>query len=229
MLNRVESRKIEIAAIHDVDGRRLDGQLVEDIDIVNLARGNDYDRGNIPMQIQEGMEFDGSLAFSERCPGEESQTQIDGCRIQNIHCLLQFDTERVGGIECPRFRNKDLSKLGINEPVSVLIGIGQSVAGDFPADPQMVQSGPRCPEAGFDISQTLSKGELGKRHTEILIPAGEADHLAIAAVPIDAFAKLVCGDKVHQLGKDRFPEIHALSPHSLMMETGTSGGKISNR
>ena len=71
MLNRVESRKIEIAAIHDVDGRRLDGQLVEDIDIVNLARGNDYDRGNIPMQIQEGMEFDGSLAFSELRPGKQ--------------------------------------------------------------------------------------------------------------------------------------------------------------
>jgi hypothetical protein len=70
---------------------------------------------------------------------------------------------------------------------------------------------------------------LGKRHGEILIPAREADHLAIAAVPIDAFAKLVCGDKVHQLGKDRFPGIHALSPYSLMSETGISGEKISNR
>jgi len=32
--------------------------LVEDIDIVNLLRGNDYDRGNIPIQIQEGVELD---------------------------------------------------------------------------------------------------------------------------------------------------------------------------
>ena len=93
----------------------------------------------------------------------------------------------------------------------------------------MVQSGLRCPKAGLDISQTLSEGELSKCHAEILVPAGETDHLAIAIVPIDAFSKLVCGDKVHQLGKDRLPGIHAQSPHSLMRETGTSGENISNR
>ena len=229
MLNGVEARKIEIAAIHDVDGSRLDDQSIEDIDIVNFPRGNDDDRRNIPMQIQEGVEFDCTLAFSEFCPREKSQTQIDGCRIQDIYRLFQFDTERVRGVKCSGFRNEDLSELGINTPIPVLIGIGQSVAGDLPSDPQMIKSGLRGPKAGFDISQTLSVGELGERHTEKLVPAGEADHLAIAAVSIDAFAKLVCRDKVHQLGKDRFPEIHALSPHSLIRETGISKGNISNR
>jgi uncharacterized membrane protein YczE len=40
---------------------------------------------------------------------------------------------------------------------------------------------------------------------------------------IDAFSELVCGDKVHQLGKDRFPVIHALSPFGLIGESSTSG------
>jgi len=48
----------------------------------------------------------------------------------------------------------------------------------------------------------------------------------IAFVSIDAFSELVCGDKVHQLGKDRSPGIHVLTPHSLMRETGTPGGKF---
>jgi len=41
-----------------------DVQLVEDIDIVNLPRGNDYDRGNNPMQIQEGVELGRSLIWA---------------------------------------------------------------------------------------------------------------------------------------------------------------------
>ena len=46
--------------------------------------------------------------------------------------------------------------------------------------------------------------------------------LAIAVVLIDAFSKLVCGDKVHQLGKDRFPVIHVQAPFLLIQETRTS-------
>ena len=193
MLNCVEARKIEIAAIHDVDGPRFDDQLIEGVDIVNLPRGNDYDGWYVPMQIQEGVDLHRSFAFAERCPGKESQTQIDGCRIQDVNRLLQFDTEKISGIKGSRFRNEDLSELGINTPVPVLVGVGQCIAGDFSADSQMIQSGLRCPEAGLDISQTLSEGKLGKRHAEILVPAGEADHFTISVVPIDAFAKLVCG------------------------------------
>ena len=53
--------------------------------------------------------------------------------------------------------------------------------------------------------------------------------LAIAVVLIDAFSELVCRNKVHQLGKDRFSVIRALSPQSLMREIGTHGKNISNR
>jgi hypothetical protein len=56
-----------------------------------------------------------------------------------------------------------------------------------------------------------------------MVSAGKTDHLVIAVVSIDTFSELVCGDKIHQLGKDRFPGIHTWSPHSLMRKTGTSG------
>ena len=71
--------------------------------------------------------------------------------------------------------------------------------------------------------------KLSEGQAEVLVPAGKTDHLVVAVVSIDAFSELVCGDKVHQLGKDRFPGIHAPSPQSLMRETGTSEKKFSNR
>ena len=69
----VEAGKIEISAIHDVDGPKLDEQLVEDVDIVDFSRGDDHDGRNIPMQIQKGMELDRPLSFPELGPGEKSQ------------------------------------------------------------------------------------------------------------------------------------------------------------
>ena len=185
----METRKIEIAAIHDVDGPRLDDQLIEDIDIVNFPVVTITTEGMLPLQIQEGMEFYCALVFSELCPGEKRQTEIDGGRIQGIYRLFQFDAEGVRGVKFSGFRDEDLSEVGINTPIPVLIGIGQGVAGDLSPDAQMIKSGLGCPQTGLDISQTFPVGQLGEGHAEILVPAGEADHLVIAVVSI----RRICG------------------------------------
>ena len=225
----VEAGKIEIAAIHDVDGPQLDEQLVEDIDIVNFPRSDDHHRRDVPVQIQKGMEFYCPFAFPELGPREKGQTEVDGGRIQGIDRLIQFDAEGIGGVKFSGFCDEDLREVGINPPVPGLIGMGKGIAGDLSPDAQVIKSGLGCPQADLDISQAFAVGKLSEGHAEILVPAGKADHLVIAVVSIDTFSELVCGDKVHQLGKDRFPGIHALPPHSLMRETGTPREKISNR
>ena len=214
LMDFVQTRKVEIATIHNVDGSEFEDQPVEDVDIVNFSRGNDDDGRDVPMQIQKGVEFDRALAFSEFRPREQSQTQVDGRRIQGIDRLIQFDTERIGDVEFSGLFDKDLSKIGINPPISGLIGMSEGVAGDLPSNTQVIQSGLGCAQAGLNISQAFPIGQLGKCHAEILVPAGKADHLVVASVAVDAFSELVCGDKVHQLGKDRFPGIHSPSPCS---------------
>lgn len=64
MMNVVEAHKIEIAAIHDIYGPRLDDQFVEYIDAVDLTFGYDDHRGNVAAQIQQGMEFYGALPLA---------------------------------------------------------------------------------------------------------------------------------------------------------------------
>ena len=225
----VEAGKIEITAIHDIDGPHLDDQLVDDIDIVDLPCGYDDHRGNVAAQVQQGMEFYCPLPFSELGPGKQSQAEVYGGRIQGVDHLIQFDAEGIGGIKASGFCDQDLSKIGIDLPISGLIGVGQGIAGDLAPDAQVIKSGLGCPQAGLDIPQAFPVGELGEGHAEILVPAGKTYHLVVAVEPIDALSELVCGDKIHQLSKDRFPGIHALSPFALMQETCISEKLISNR
>jgi hypothetical protein len=44
-------------------------------------------------------------------------------------------------------------------------------------------------QASFDIPQTFAVGELCKCHAKILIEAGEAFDLVVAAIPLDAAPK----------------------------------------
>jgi hypothetical protein len=158
----VEAGKIQIAAIHDVDGPNLDDQLVEDIDIVNFPRGNDHHGRNVPMQIQKGMELDCPFAFPELGPREKGQAEVYGGRIQGINRLIQFDAEGIGGVKFSGFCNEDLREVCINPPVPGLVGMGKSIAGELPPDAQMIKSGLGCPQADLDISQAFAIGKLGE-------------------------------------------------------------------
>jgi hypothetical protein len=55
---------------------------------VDFAMGYEDERGNAAAQVHEGVEFDGSLAFSELRPWKKRETEIDGGRIEGINRLL---------------------------------------------------------------------------------------------------------------------------------------------
>ena len=67
------------------------------------------------------------FAIPEFGSGEESQTKVDGSRSQGIGRLIQFDAERIGGVEFSCFYNEDLREVGINPPIPGLIGKGKGI------------------------------------------------------------------------------------------------------
>jgi len=189
---------------------------------VDFAFGYDHHGRNIAAQIQKCMKLDRSFAFPEFRPGEKRQAKIDSGRIQGVHCLIQLDAEGISGVKLSSFYYEYLGEIGVNPPIPILIGMGESVAGNLSPNAQVIQLGLSCPKAGLNIPQAFSVGELSEGHAKELIPAGKAYDIAMAVVSIDAFSKLVCGDKIHQLGKDGFPGIHAVSPFLSIQETGMS-------
>ena len=94
-MHAVESAKIQIAAIHQINGSGLPDQLVEDIDFVDLATRDDHHRGNTATQIEQSMQLDRGLVSAELSPGKKRQTQIDGGCVQGIDGLIEFQTERL--------------------------------------------------------------------------------------------------------------------------------------
>ena len=90
-----ESGKIQISSIHDVKAARFWNQFVEDVDIVKLAVA-DMDEGwDVATQIQKSMQFDGCFGLAKVSPWEYWQAEGDGCRIEGIYGLIEFDSKIV--------------------------------------------------------------------------------------------------------------------------------------
>jgi len=143
------------------------------------------------------MHLDRSLSLAEYCPRKQGETQIDCGGIQGVDCLIQFQTEAFVGVQSSGLSDEHLGEVGVDAPVSDLVGIGQGIAGDTPPDAHMVELVSRSSEACLDIPQAFSVSELGKCHTEKLVPTGKALDLVIAVVLCDALAKFVDGEEFH--------------------------------
>ena len=98
-MEAIQATKVDISSIHDIESSRFDEQLIEDSDIVNGSFGNADETRDIASQVHQGMQFDRSLAFAKVCPRKEGETKVDGCGIQDVSGLFEFQTEVFVGVE----------------------------------------------------------------------------------------------------------------------------------
>ncbi len=171
LVDGVQTGKVEIAAIEDIDGAGFYGNLVEDVDLVNLAVGYDNHVGDTAPQIQKSVKLDRALVLSKDGPGKKRQTQIDGGGIQGIYSVIQIYPEGLADIKFSCLVDQDLGEVGVDSPVPHLIGIGQGISGDLPPYAHVIEFVLGAPETGLNISQAFPVGQLGKRHAEKLVPA----------------------------------------------------------
>jgi len=211
-MNTMKPGKIQIAPVHDVEGSRFEGQIVEDVDVVNLAGGNNDKGRNASLQIQQGMQFDRSFVLSELGPREQGQAEIDRRGIQSEGGLLQFDAEIFVHIQNGGLLDQDMGEIGEDTPVSSFVGIGQSASGSQTVHSRMIELGPQGPQTRFDVAQALPVGELGERHHQELLVTGQRFCVSIALVPPHALVEFVPRQPVHHLGKDDPAFVHNRVP-----------------
>jgi hypothetical protein len=97
-----------------------------------------------------------------------------------------------------------LCEIGIDMPVTRLIGIGQRAAGHGTGtEAQVVKLLRHRAQAGFDVPQALAIRELREGHAEKLIPAGEVAYPLVAAVAPDQSTEGVPGHVIHELHEHR--------------------------
>jgi len=204
----IESLEIDVAAIHHVKRPRLDRQLVEDVDIVHFPVGNVDKARDVAPEIEQRMEFDGTLATTKLGPREQAQTQVDGRGIERIDGLRQIDGQWFLSVQLPRTTDQDLGEVGVDPPVVSMIGVGQRAPRDFAAKSGVIQLGPQGPQTRFDVPQAFAIGELRESHAQELVAARETATALIATILVDAGVELAPRQKVHELRKHELSVEH---------------------
>ena len=208
----VESLEIEVAPVQDVEGSRVEGQIVEGVDVVQFSLGNVDETRNVAAEIDQGVEFDGAFATAEFRPGEEGQTEIDGGGIEGVHGLGQSGCERVVRVEGSGPTDQDVSEVGVNPPVVNAVGIGERAPRDGGAEAGVVAFVGHGPKTRFDVAKAFAEGEWGEGHGQELIAARESARTKVTAVAANAGVEFVTGQVVHQLREDELTRKHCGGP-----------------
>ena len=68
MIETIQTGKMDVAPIHNIECPGFQDQQIENIDIVRFAVCNADKASNRASQVHEGMELDGGFVFAERGP-----------------------------------------------------------------------------------------------------------------------------------------------------------------
>lgn len=209
VVQAIQSVKVQIAAIENVERSGLIYQLVEEVDIMDATGRNDNDSGIVSAQCEQGMQFDGRGVPMELGPGEQGQTQVDGSGVQRISSgLLEFGPEGFISIKGVSLSDQDLGEISEDSPVALLVGVSERAAGCWFANAAVIQLGSERTQTSFDIAQAFAECQLGKCHHEELFVGWQSADAEVGAIPLNTLVKFVFRQTVEQLGKDGATFVH---------------------
>ena len=84
LVEAMPAGEIEVAAIHDVERAGFPDELVEDVDVMHTASGDNDDGGKVALERQQGVEFNGGLVLSKGGPRKQRETEVNGGGVQRI-------------------------------------------------------------------------------------------------------------------------------------------------
>ena len=200
----IQTLEVEIPPIHDVEGAGLRKNFVQDIDVVHLAIADPYERGDVAPKIEECVEFDRRLGPPKVRPRKYGETQIDGCGIQGVDRLFEFDSKIVLLVERSGDPDQYLGKIRVNLPVPRFVGVGKCAPRHVAPDSHVIELHLLRSKTSLDVAQALPIGELSKGHRKKLIETGKTLNLVMPLVAIDATTKLLHGQVIHHLGENDF-------------------------
>jgi len=157
LMNPMPAGEVKVAAIHDVKRAGFPDELVEDVDVMHTASGDNDDRGKVALERQQGVEFDGGFVLPKRGPRKQREAEVNGGGIQRIGGGLEFTTERLIGVKRGGLPDEDLGEVGKDTPVAIFVGIGQRAAGGGLTDAGVVEFRAKS------VGQTPARGTVHKR------------------------------------------------------------------
>ena len=200
--------------------------MIQDVDVVQLSVGNQDEFGNIALEVQQCMQFDRPFGSPKLCPGKQRKAQVDGGGVQGVDRGVEVETEVVAQIELFGSLDEDLSEVGVDAPIALMVGMSEVAVGDRTVNAHVVELGLHHAQTRFDLAQAVSVGQLGERHDPKLLDTLVRADLVVAAVAVDARLKSPPRNELHELRENELPFVHSLSRSSPEVEIAFP---ISNR
>jgi hypothetical protein len=217
-----ESLEIQVGSIQNVNSRWLRDHHIEHVYVVQFPVGYMYKARDVAPQIQQRMHLYRCFGASKWRPWQQRQAQVYRGRVQCVNRVLQIQSLVFFGIELAGLRacglaglracglaglrNQSVRKLGIDTPVSSLVGIGQRQAFDSGADSHVVQL---RREAGFDIPQAFPIRQLCKGKNAKMLGTRQYANPMISIATGNDSVKRFPRKIIHDLRKQRLSRIHA--------------------
>jgi len=218
LLNPMPAGEVQVAAIHDIKRTGFPDELVEDVDIMHTAGGDNDDGGEVALQSQQRVEFDGGLGTAKGGPRKEREAEVNGGGIQRVSRRLEFKAERFIGVERGGLLDEDVGQIGKDTPVPFFVGDRQCVAGGGLADAGVIELWAEGRQTGFDVAQTFAPGQLCKRQHEELFVGGQLADAKVAVVTGNTLVELVFGQEVEELGEDGATFVHKVKNRWLAVK-----------
>ena len=205
-----EPAEVHIPFVYQIDSSHLDTDFIQSVNIVNRCFGQKHEYWEIASQIKLGMQFNATLLLSEFCPRAEFETETDGTAVERIDHVVNVKPEAILRIERAHLFDKDLPQFRIDMPISELIRLSQSIAGNGIANATVIElmGNSQRVQACLYIAQTIFIGILSQAHDKQLVIAGEVSHPVIASVLGNNIIEFPTRYELHNLCEYYLPEIH---------------------
>ena len=209
LVNHKQPGEVQVAPIHQVKRAGLQHQMVHHIDLVRLAVGDVNETGDIAAQVQQRVQFDGRFGRAKRCPAKHRQAQVDGAGVERIDCGVEFQSERLRGVQGPRQANQVLGEVGIDLPWARGIRIGQRITRNgLATKAHVVQPSGLGAQIDLDVAKGLAIGQLSERHGKELVQAREVLDLVFAPMIGHTATKRAQWQIEHELRKYELALVH---------------------
>jgi hypothetical protein len=162
------------------------------------------------------VQFYGTFGFAKRRPFEQTQTQADRGGVQSVNRVPKVQTNQVCiAVKFARSTNQQGCNVAPNAPIARLVRIGQGRSMNAVTKPHCIKFGRIGAQRRFDIAKTFALGQLGKCHHSKLFRTTHSSNASVAFVAVDNATKTGPWHELHHLQKNRFADMHDLSPRSL--------------
>jgi len=206
--DQIHAFEIHVAAIHDVEGSRLEYQLVEPEHVVLSGSGDEDAGGNRSPQIDLSVYLDPGLGLSEVCPRKEREREIHSRRVQGINRVVDLQPQVFARVKRPGFAHERLCQIFPKPPVALLVGIGQRRFCHRLGKAQMVKRGRSRIQTLGNIAQSLPPSQLGESHADELLATTKMPDARLGIVAFDQAGKRLPMHEVENLREDVAAGVH---------------------